>query len=335
MGRVCSIKRKDGRRSVHHSLLTAPMMAANFYGRCQLSGGSRPCIHAMDSTKKRLSLSALAIVAVVVNSGCAYVQGLYGEGKDMASAQAQPAPQVLYSVPTYYAADISAARAYIGAQLPVSQRMALIDVRDATEYRLGHPETARHLPYPRVYQGCQPHPFGAPEAPIRSEDGSQCLYGAQPEREVRLSAAEFWKAAQAVLPYKDMPVAVLCRTRACAVDAANVLARPEMLVEAGLKGKGYTEVYVVREGFVGEPLMATDTSSGQVLSTQKKLEKLQGLAGNTTWYGASPVALDVNGDGKISAADLGGWRNFLGLPYTVSMSPNLLDEASKSYYDLP
>lgn len=213
--------------------------------------------------------------------------------------------------------------------------MALIDVRDATEYRLGHPETARHLPYPRVYQSCQPHPFGAAEAPIRSDDGSQCLYGAQAEQEVRRSAAEFWQAAQAVLPYKDMPVAVLCRTRTCAVDAANVLARPDLLVEAGLKGKGYSEVYVVREGFVGEPLIATEASSGQVLSTQKKLEKLNSTAGVTTWYGATPVALDVNGDGKITAADWGGWRNFLGLPYTMSMSPNLLDEASKPYYDLP
>lgn len=105
MGRLGRIKSKDGGQCAHHILLTAPMMAANFYGRCQLSGGSRPCIDAMDSTKKRLSLSALAIVAVVMNSGCAYVHGFYGAGKDSASTQTKPAPQVLYTVPTHYAAE--------------------------------------------------------------------------------------------------------------------------------------------------------------------------------------------------------------------------------------
>lgn len=289
----------------------------------------------MQLLKLRLPLTALAMAAAALTSGCAYVQGFYGGAKDTPAVQAKPAPAALYREKIHYTADISAARTYIGAQLPVSQRMALIDVRDATEYRLGHPESARHLPYPRMYQSCHAHPFGAAQAPIRSDDGSQCLYGAEAGREVPVTAAAFWQAAQAVLPYKDMPVAVLCRTRACAVDAANVLARPDLLVDASLKGQGYTEVYVVREGFVGEPLVATDAASGKVLSAEKKLDKLPGLADKAAWWGATPVALDVNGDGKLNAADWGGWRNFLGLPYTVSMSPNLVDEAAKPYYDLP
>lgn len=282
-------------------------------------------------------LKALALSSVLLTSGCAYVQGWYGGGKSTATtpvAKAAPA-QPLYAPVRHYAGDISAARAYVGTQLPASQRMALIDVRDATEYRLGHPEGARHLPFPRLYQQCQPHPFGAAEAQIRSDDGSQCRYGVVPGTEVRVSAVDFWQAVQAVLPYKDAPVAVLCRTGACAAEAANVLARPDLLVDQRWAGQGYTEVYVIREGFVGEPLVAVDATSGRVLSTDKKGDKLKldGVGGS--FYGVAPVALDVNKDGKLTEADRGGWRNFLGLPYAVSMHPNLLSDTAQAYYDKP
>jgi len=280
-----------------------------------------------------LKLSALC--AIVLTSGCTYVKGLVG-GK---TAPAKTAPAVtaavLYAPERHYTADISAARAYVGTQLPASQRMALIDVRDATEYRLGHPEGARHLPYPRIYQQCQPHPSGAPQAQIRSDDGSQCRYGVVPNSEVRQSAAAFWQAVQEVLPYKDAPVAVLCRTGACAADVANLLVRPDLLVDKGLAGKGYQTVYAIREGFVGEPMVAVETGSGQVLSTDKKGVKFTPAAGKQTFYRATPVALDVNQDGKITQADWGGWRNFLGLPYVMSMQPNLLSEAAHNYYDQP
>jgi hypothetical protein len=156
-----------------------------------------------------------------------------------------------------------------------------------------------------------------------------------PGTEVRVSAADFWQAVQAVLPYKDAPVAVLCRTGACAAEAANVLARPDLLVDQRWAGQGYTEVYVIREGFVGEPLVAVDATSGRVLSTDKKGDKLKldGVGGS--FYGVVPVALDVNKDGKLTEADRGGWRNFLGLPYAVSMHPNLLSDAAQAYYDKP
>ena len=282
-------------------------------------------------------LKALALSSVLLTSGCAYVQGWYGGGKSTATtpvAKAAPA-QPLYAPVRHYAGDISAARAYVGTQLPASQRMALIDVRDATEYRLGHPEGARHLPFPRLYKQCQPHPFGAAEAQIRSDDGSQCRYGAVPGTVGRVSAADFWQAVQAVLPYKDAPVAVLCRTGACAAEAANVLARPDLLVDQRWAGQGYTEVYVIREGFVGEPLVAVDAASGRVLSTDKKGDKLKLDGGGGSFYGGAPVALDVNKDGKLTEADRGGWRNFLGLPYAVSMHPNLLSDAAQAYYDKP
>ncbi|MEZ2740026.1 rhodanese-like domain-containing protein [Comamonas jiangduensis] len=270
-----------------------------------------------------------------MTSGCTYVKGLYGGKTAPAKAVPTATAPVLYAPERHYTADISAARAYVGTQLPASQRMALIDVRDATEYRLGHPEGARHLPYPRIYQQCQPHPSGAPQAQIRSDDGSQCRYGVVPGSEVRQDAAAFWQAVQEALPYKDAPVAVLCRTGACAADVANLLARPDLLVDKGLAGKGYQTVYAIREGFVGEPMVAVEAASGKVLSTDKKGEKFTHPAGKQTFYSATPVALDVNQDGQITQADWSGWRNFLGLPYVLSMQPNLLNEAAQNYYDKP
>lgn len=284
-----------------------------------------------------------ALGAATVLSGCSYVpyvKDWYGDkatpttGKTSAKTPTVAAP-VVYAPQRHYAGDISAARAYVGTQLPPSQRMALIDVRDATEYRLGHPEGARHLPYPRIYQQCQPHPSGAPQAQIRSDDGGQCRYGSVPGSEVRSSAADFWQAVQAALPYKDAPVAVLCRTGACTVEVANLMARPDLLVDKALVGQGYQAVYVVQEGFVGVPMPATDAATGQVLSTDKKGEKFKPEGAPYTFYRATPVPVDVNQDGKITEADWSGWRNFMGLPYVLSMQPSLLSEAAQSYYDQP
>lgn len=283
-----------------------------------------------------LKLSALC--AIVLTSGCTYVKGLYGgktaPAKSVPAATAAPVP-VLYAPQRHYTADISAARAYVGTQLPASQRMALIDVRDATEYRLGHPEGARHLPYPRIYQQCQPHPSGAPQAQIRSDDGSQCRYGVVPGSQVRQDPAAFWKAVQEVLPYKDAPVAVLCRTGACAAEVANLLARPDLLVDKALVGQGYQTVYAILEGFVGEPMQAVESASGKALSTDKKGDKFTPAGSKQTLYRVTPVALDANKDGKLNQADWSGWRNFLGLPYVMSMQPNLLSEAAHNYYEQP
>jgi len=282
-----------------------------------------------------LKLGALS--AIVLTSGCSYVKGWYGGEAAPVSVAATggSAAQMLYAPERHYTADISAARAYVGTQLPASQRMALLDVRDATEYRLGHPEGARHLPFPRIYQQCLPHPSGAPEAQIRSDDGGECRYGVVKGSEVRMDAAAFWKAVQEVLPYKDAPVAVLCRTGACAADAANLMARPDLWVNKSLVGQGYKAVYVIKEGFVGEPLPAVDVATGKLLSTDAKGSKFKPEGAKQTLYAFTPVPWDVNPDKKINQADWGGWRNFLGLPYVVSMPPSLLNEAAQPYYDQP
>lgn len=283
---------------------------------------------------------ATVLAALVLTSGCTYIQGIYG-GKT-ASAKAGPlstsvTPDVAFlpQPQRHYAADISAARAYIGTQRPAHQRMTIIDVRDASEYRLGHPEGARHIPYPRIYQACEAHPFGAQEAQLRSDDGSVCRYGVVAGSTIASSAADLLKATQAVLPYKDVPIAVLCSTGACARTAANVLARPEEALGKGFSGQGYTEVYVIQEGFVGEPMVARDSATGRVASLEKKGEKLDVAMGKAAAYGVQPLAQDVNNDGKITLADYSGWRNFLGLPYVVSMHANLISDMAQPYYDKP
>lgn len=283
---------------------------------------------------------AAVLASMVVTSGCTYVKGLYGgktapAAKAVVATSAAPSIAFLPQPQRYYAADISAARAYVGTQLPVHQRMTIVDVRDATEYRAGHPEGARHLPYPRIYQACEAHPFGAEQAQTRTDDGSQCRYGVVAGSVVNVSAADFFSAAQAALPYQDAPIAVLCTTGACASTAANILARPEATLGASYAGKGYSEVYVIREGFVGEPMVARDAASGRIASLDKKGEKLSIEVGQRKAYAVQPLAHDVNNDGKITSADYSGWRNFLGLPYVVSMHPNLLSELAQPYYDKP
>lgn len=283
------------------------------------------------------TLKALALGAVCLTSGCAYVQSWYGAGSVSTAKPSNTnavAAQPLWAATRHYAGDISAARAYVGTQLPPSQRMALIDVRDASEYRLGHPEGARHVPYPRVYQQCQPHPSGAPEAQIRSDDGSQCRYGVVPGSQVGVTPAQFWQAVQDVLPYKDAPVAVLCRTGACAVDVANMLARPDLAVHPSLAGQGYLAVYAIKEGFVGDPIPATDPATGHVLHSRDQKGRTF-KADHRTLLATPAVAWDANGDGRIDALDLSGWRNFLGLPYVLSMPRNLLSEMAQDYYALP
>ena len=298
---------------------------------------SHSCFYFMSTRRFSWALPLSVLSAIVLTSGCSYVKGWYGGKTAPATATTAATADAhrWYAPQRHYVADISAARAYVGTQLPASQRMAVLDVRDATEYRLGHPEGARHLPYPRIYQACQPHPSGAPEAQIRSDDGGDCRYGALKDGEVRMSAADFWQAVQATLPYKDAPVAVLCRTGACAADVANLMARPDLWVSKELAGQGYQSVYAILEGFVGEPLHAVDAASGKQLSADKKGQALPLEPSRSTWYGTTPVALDVNRDGKITQEDRGGWRNFLGLPYVLSMQPNLLSDAAQSYYEMP
>ena len=282
------------------------------------------------------------VAATLLMTGCTYVKGFYG-GKNVDSVALVQQTAVTKDTGTaffpqaqrFYTADISAARVYLSTQRPVNQRMVIIDVRDATEYRLGHPEGARHLPYPRVYQACEAHPFGAQQAQLRSDDGSLCRYGVVKDSVVTVSPVDFFQAAQEVLPYQDAPVAVLCRTGACAVEAANLLARPEKMLGATYLGKGYREVYVVQEGFVGEPITAHDASSGRAATLDKKNEKLDLEVGKVAIYGAVTLAQDVNNDGKITMADYNGWRNFLGLPYVVSMHTSLLSELARPYYDKP
>lgn len=290
-----------------------------------------------------------AVVAAGLLGGCASVKNMYGElygsvmgGGSVPAAQAGPSPvPAAVAVVSaqrwhqrWYVGDISAARAYASQQRPINQRMALIDVRDASEYRLGHPEGARHLPYPRVFQACLPHPSGAPQAPVRSEDGSQCRYGAVAQGAVPANAAQWWANVQAAFPYKDAPLAVLGRTGAHGAEVANVLARPESVLGKSFEGQGYQQVYNVWEGFVGQAMPAQDPHTGRVLTAQAKGAAVQ-MAAQGQWFGVEPVALDVDGDGKATTTDFSGWRYFQGLPFVTSVLPSLRSEVAQPYYERP
>ncbi|MCG7874083.1 MAG: rhodanese-like domain-containing protein [Candidatus Thiodiazotropha lotti] len=87
-----------------------------------------------------------------------------------------------YYLERFYQQDISAAKAYLGMlgklkeqredddseKEDEDEKITIIDVRDATEYRMGHPKKAIHMPYPRIYRECADN--------LRTEDGA-CASG--------------------------------------------------------------------------------------------------------------------------------------------------------------
>lgn len=305
----------------------------------------------MRSVMRSVWGGAGVVAVAALLGGCTSVKNLYGDlyGSVMGSSSPAPAagatvsplPAAVASVPAmrwherWYVADISAARAYVAQQRPVNQRMALVDVRDATEYRLGHPEGARHLPYPRLYQACQPHPSGAAEAPVRNEDGSACRYGAAPQGEVQADAAQWWASVEAALPYKDAPLAVLGRTGAHGAQVANLLARPDLVLGKDFEGKGYQQVYNVWEGYVGVPLVAQDAATLQVLTAQAKPAKVAMANTQVQWLSVQPAPLDLDGDRKLTPAEYSGWRYYQGLPFVTSVLPSLRSELAQPYYERP
>ena len=214
--------------------------------------------------------------------------------------------------------------------------MQLVDVRDASEYRLGHPEGAHHMPYPRVFQACQPHPSGALEAELRSEDGSQCRYGVRPGSEVRMTAQALFDAMEAAFPYKDAPLALIGRTGAHGAQVAHLLARPQQLLGTAYAGKGYTQVYNVVEGFVGSPQWLLDPATQRLVTRDKKTVPLPSpINTEGAFYGVQPLAQDLNRDGQITLADYSGWRYHQGLPFVTSLLPSLLHDAAQPYYAEP
>ena len=253
-----------------------------------------------------------------------------------------------YSYERYYAGDISAAKAYLLGVLshhPAEhgehdqrhkrhERLTIVDVRDAAEYRSGHPAGAVHMPYPRVFQSCKPNPALPSDGKLRSEDGGSCLYGAVPGSTVSMSDEQLFLSIEARFPDKAERLALLCRTGSRSARAANILAKPEKYLGAGYAGRGYTQVHNIWEGFVGQPLAPIHASSGRVLSTTNDVTTVT-LDGGVTAFGFRASALDLNNDGTVSAQDYDGWRYHQALPYVTSMKPQLLNATAFPYYVQP
>ncbi|MCU7844906.1 MAG: rhodanese-like domain-containing protein [Candidatus Thiodiazotropha sp. (ex Monitilora ramsayi)] len=263
-----------------------------------------------------------------------------------------------YYLQRYYSADISAAKAYLGMLGKYQkkedeekesddgeddekfEKLTIIDVRDATEYLLGHPKKAIHMPYPRIYRACVDD--------LRTEDGA-CSNGTV--YQVRQDPEDLFLQIENKIPNKQTPIATLCRTGFRSVLAANILSKPTTICD--LKGytgidheqcviaytdRGYANVSNIWQGFVGQPMAGIVSSGGgrYVVGNDQLLTDVT-LNDGSTAKGFIAYDLDLNNDEAITADDKDGWRYHQGLPYDTKMSRKrinqVVDEAG--YYDLP
>jgi len=240
----------------------------------------------------------------------------------------------------YYAADISASRAFLEAIVKRGQwtdtknRLTIVDVRDATEYRHGHPEGSPHVPYPRVFQACQPNPANASDPLTRTEDGGTCLYGAVPGSAVTSSDEQLFRTFEALFPDKNARLALLCRTGSRSARAANVLTRPEKYLGQAYAGRGYKRAYNIWEGFVGQPLAPIHVFTGRVMGPADDVATVA-LDGGATAFGFKAYALDLNNDGVLNTKDSDGWRYHQGLPFDTRMQHRLVSPIAAPYYWRP
>jgi rhodanese-related sulfurtransferase len=254
-----------------------------------------------------------------------------------------------YYLERYYLGEISSAQTFMeaivkrGKWSDSSDELTILDVRDATEYKLGHPEGAYHFPYPRIYRECVND--------TRPEDGGGCNEGTVSQ--VRQDPEDLFLMVEETFPDKSQRLATLCRTGFRSVLAANILAKPEQYMcdlkysddEAALlacqteyAGRGYTRVSNIWQGFVGQPMAGIISQDGvrYVVGDDQTLQDLT-LPDGSAAKGFIAFDLDLNNDEAITAADKDGWRYHQGLPYDTRMLPKLINEAvdAGGYYDKP
>ena len=233
-----------------------------------------------------------------------------------------------YYYERYYASEMSAAQAFLdtvvkqGRWTDRSEKLVIIDVRDATEYSRGHPDGAYHVPYPRIYQTCTND--------ARSEDGGACLQGGSTTASV--PDDQFFLTVEAMFPDKSQRLALLCRTGSRSVRGGNILSAPEEFLGPEYAGRGYSRVFNIWQGFVGQPMAPIKGSS--VVGPTNTVTTVT-LDGGATAFGFAPYQLDLNNDGLVNIEDNDGWRYHQGLPYSTRMLPKLLNDDAMPYYDLP
>jgi rhodanese-related sulfurtransferase len=239
----------------------------------------------------------------------------------------------------YYASEISVAQTFLEAVVKKERRnrdekLTIIDVRDATEYRSGHPDGAHHVPYPRIYQACATNPANAADAVLRTEDGGVCRYGVVPASTVAMNPERFFLTVEALFPDKSERLAMLCRTGLRGVRAGNILANPEKYLGPGYGGRGYSRVSNVWQGFVGLPMAPVNLATGFVMGVAPTTATVT-LDNGTSAFGFSAMKLDMNNDAIVDARDNDGWRYHQGLPFETKLHRHLLNIDSFPYYTQP
>lgn len=262
-----------------------------------------------------------------------------------------------YYLERYYNQDISAARAYLGMlgkhqddereerdsrgeKDEKFEKLTIIDVRDATEYRMGHPKKAIHMPYPRIYRECVDG--------LRTEDGA-CSSGTV--YQVTQDPEDLFLQVEDKISDKETPIATLCRTGFRSVLAGNILSKPTTICDLKgyadaeydqcvdrYTGRGYMNVVNIWQGFVGQPMSGVVSSGGNryVVGDNQALTDLT-LNDGSAAKGFVAFDLDLNNDEAISADDKDGWRYHQGLPFDTKMKKKRINEVADSmgYYDLP
>lgn len=253
-----------------------------------------------------------------------------------------------YSYDRYYAGDISVTQAFQQGVMksahlsqygdregnngqPGADALTIVDVRDASEYAAGHPLGARHIPYPRVYQDCKSNPANLSDPVTRTPDGGSCLFGSVSGSAVAMSDEQLFLYFEAAFPDKAQRLALLCRTGSRSARAGNILANPEKYLGAAYRGRGYTKVFNIWEGFVGQPLVPIHVNTGRVVGGANDVVSVT-LDGGVQAFGFKAQQLDLNNDGKLDIHDNDGWRYHHRLPYSTAMSDALLNQAAMPYY---
>lgn len=250
-----------------------------------------------------------------------------------------------YFLERYYNSDISAAKAFLDAVVKRgkwsdrSDPLVIVDVRDASEYARGHPEGAMHVPYPRIYRECT--------GDERTEDGA-CANGTVSS--VGQTPENLFLEVEARIRDKSTRIATLCRTGFRSVLAGNILSNPEEYLGPEYADRGYTNVFNIWEGFVGQPKPGIITSYDPdgpggadpirgrwVIGAEQELEPVILPDGDEDSRGFVAYDLDLDNDAEITSSDKDGWRYYQGLPYDTRMLPKLISKPvdSEGFYDAP
>ena len=226
-----------------------------------------------------------------------------------------------YYLPRYYQGEISAAQTFWEAVVKKvgwfnrSDRLVILDVRDATEYKRGHPPLAYHFPYPRIYRDCIND--------ARSEDGGSCTEGTV-NPPIEQDPEDLFLMVEETFPDKSQRFVTVCRTGYRSVLAANVLSKPEKFIcdakhpvgsrahaqcVVAYTGRGYNSVLNMWPGFVGLPKAGIEKRNGvrYVIGDPQDLADIP-LDDRPPAKGFVAYDLDLDNDNDITAADKDGWR---------------------------